>query len=204
MTAHSFRRLLPIAIVAVMTWLPHDVAGQSSGQSSKTPSTGTPEHFTALAINFDAPAGGGSTMVDIDVNRWSTDAERDRLLATLLESGPDALLKALRDAPKIGAIRTPDSLGYDLRFARREGAPDGGERIVIITDRPIGFWEANNRPRSIDYPFTVIELHMNANGKGEGKLSIGTKIQADKDTGTIVLENYSTQPVLLSAVQRVR
>ena len=45
---------------------------------------------------------------------------------------------------------------------------------------------------------------MNANGKGEGKLSIGTKIQADKDTGTIVLENYGTQPVLLSAVQRVR
>ena len=33
--------------------------------------------------------------------------------------------------------------------------------MVLVTDRRIGFWEAANQPRSIDYPFTVIELRLN-------------------------------------------
>ena len=192
--AFGHRMLLAsILIATALSW--RAAARQTDGQ---------PEHFTALAINFNAPPGAVSTTVDINVNRWSTDAERTRLLTTLLEKGPEKLLDQLQALPKLGTIRTPDSIGYDLRFARRMPGADGGERIVIVTDRPIGFWEAASRPRSIDYPFTVIELHVGADGKGEGKLSIGTKIQADKDTGTIVLEDYSIQPVQLSAVQRIK
>ena len=194
MTRHTFRRFAPALGLCVLVLAAHLAAGQTDGKA---------ERFTALAINFDAPAGAASTTVDISVNRWSTDTERDRLMTILMEKGPDALLDALSKLPKLGTIRTPDSLGYDLRFARRTPGPDRSERIVIVTDRPIGFWEAANRPRSIDYPFTVIELRINPDGKGEGKLSIGTKIQADKDTKTIVLENYSMQPVQLSAVRRV-
>ena len=43
------------------------------------------------------------------------------------------------------------------------------ERVVLATDRYITYFEAVNRPRSIDYPFTVIELHINASGEGEGR-----------------------------------
>ena len=52
---------------------------------------------------------------------------------------------------------------------------------MLVTDRRIGFWEAANQPRSIDYPFTVIELRLNSDGEGEGKMSIATKIIADKE-----------------------
>src|SRR5207244_11194829 len=69
--------------------------------------------------------------------------------------------------------------------------PDGGERVVMTTDRYIGFWEAANRPRSIDYPFTLIELHINANGEGEGKMSLATKITADKESNTRSEEHTS-------------
>jgi hypothetical protein len=162
------------------------------------------ERFTAFAINLDNPGRAATANVDMTVSRWTTDAERDRLLTTLLEQGPDKLLEALRDTPRTGTIRTPDTLAYDLRFARRTPLPEGGERVVFVTDRPIGFWEASRQPRSIDYPFTVIELRLNANGEGEGKLSIATKITADRESGTIVLENYNIQPVLLSTVKRER
>jgi hypothetical protein len=81
-------------------------------------------------------------------------------------------------------------------------AADGGERIILATDRYISFWEARNQPRSIDYPFTVIEIHMNADGEGEGKLSLATKVVVEKNTNTIVLENYDIQPVLLKSVRR--
>ena len=89
-------------------------------------------------------------------------------------------------------------------YALRAKGEDGGERIVLATDRRIGFWEASRQPRSIDYPFTVIELRMNNDGEGVGKMSLATKITADKDRTTVTLENYDTQPVLLQSVKRQR
>jgi hypothetical protein len=166
--------------------------------------SGTPERFTAMAVNMSNVGRSGAGTIDIAVDRWSTDAERDRLLTVLMEKGADKLLDVLRDMRRVGYIRSPNSLGYDLHYARRTPLPDGGERVVLATDRPIGFWEAVNRPRSIDYPFTIIELHLNADGEGEGKLSIATKIAADKESKTIVLEDYANQPVLLTSVKRER
>jgi hypothetical protein len=55
---------------------------------------------------------------------------------------------------------------------------------------------------AINYPFTIVELRLNAEGEGEGKLSFATKITADKESGTIVLENYDIQPALLLGVKR--
>ena len=146
----------------------------------------------------------GAGTVEMVVNRWSTDAERDKLLTVLMEKGPDKLLDTLRDMPRVGYFRTPTSIGYDLHYARRTPLPDGGERVVLATDRRISFWEAANQPRSIDYPFTVIELHINGDGEGEGKLSIATKITAEKETKTIILEDYANQPVMLQSVKRER
>src|SRR5262249_16218196 len=98
--------------------------------------------------------------------------------------------------------RAPGNLGWDIHFARKVPLPDRGERVVLVTDRRIGFWEASRRPRSIDYPFTVIELRLNRDGEGEGKLSLATKIIPDKENNIITLENYDIQPVLLTTVRR--
>jgi hypothetical protein len=163
---------------------------------------GTPERFTAMAVNMSNVGRAGAGTIEIAVDRWSTDAERDRLLTVLTERGADKLLDVLRDMRRVGYIRSLSSLGYDLHYARRTPLPDGGERVVLATDRPVGFWEAVNQPRSLDYPFTIIELHLNADGEGEGKLSIATKIVADKDSKTVVLEDYANQPVRLTSVKR--
>jgi hypothetical protein len=163
---------------------------------------GAPERFTAFAVNMGSPGRGGADTVEIVVERWSTDKERDKLMKALVEKGPEKLLDTLQDLPRVGYFRTPNSIGYDLHYARKTPLPEGGERIVLLTDRYIGFWEAANRPRTIDYPFTLIELHINRDGEGEGKMSLATKIQFDKEANTIELENYQTQPVLLKSVRR--
>ena len=162
------------------------------------------ERFTAFAVNLDASAGArpGAGVVEIVVQRWSSDAERDRLFSALADKGPEKLLDTLQKLPRAGYIRTPNSIGYDLHFARKAPLDEGGERIVIATDRYISFWEARNRPRSIDYPFTVIEMRINRDGVGEGKMSLATKITLDKDKKMLELENYGTQPVLLQNVKR--
>jgi hypothetical protein len=163
---------------------------------------GTPERFTAFAVNMGGLTRSGASTVDIVVDRWSTDAERDTLMMTLLDKGPDKLLSTLQKLRRVGYIRTPNSIGYDLHFATKLPDADGGERIIVATDRYIGFWEARNQPRSIDYPFTLIEIRMDRDGEGEGKMSLATKVLVDKEKNTIVLENYDIQPVLLKSVRR--
>jgi hypothetical protein len=74
--------------------------------------------------------------------------------------------------------------------------------VVLVTDRRIGFFEAANQPRSIDYPFTVIEMQINRDGEGEGKMSLATKVIVDKKKNTITLENFELQPVMLTQVKR--
>ena len=73
-----------------------------------------------------------------------------------------------------------------------------GRQIVLATDRPIGFWEAVHRPRTIQYPFTVIQMQIGADGKGTGTLSVATKIVAHNNV--VELENFATQPVMLTEI----
>jgi hypothetical protein len=158
------------------------------------------EEFTAFAVNISNVGRTGASPVDITVDRWSTDAEHEQLLTVFKEKGPEALLSALQKTRPVGSIRTPDSLAYDLHYARQIPADEGGRRIVLATDRPIGFWEAVNRPRTIDYPFTVIELQMDGKGEGVGKLSIATKLTLSG--GVLTLENFANQPVMLNNVRK--
>jgi hypothetical protein len=159
--------------------------------------------FTAVAINTgDHLTRTFAERVQIVVNRWSTTGERDRLLKALFEKGPEKLLDVLTDMPRVGYFRTPNSLGYDLRYAQHTTLPDGGERATLLTDRYISFWEAANRTRTLDYPFTMIELHIKPNGVGEGKMSLAAKITGDGPSKTMFLEDYGTQPVRLSDVRR--
>lgn len=168
-----------------------------AGAQSNAPA----ERFIANAVNISEIGRTGATSVEIVIERWSAAAERDQLISTLLDKGPQEFLKALQKTKRVGFIREPTSLGYDLRLALQEPAEDGGRRIILATDRPIGFWEAVNQPRTINYPFTVIELHMKGNGEGEGKISLATRITGDKRRRMIELENYASQPVMLTQVR---
>ena len=159
---------------------------------------GEKEEFSATAIRSDN-LGSGAGRLLIRVERWSTEAERSQLTEALLKKGNDALLELLRDQKSVGTIRTPDSLGYDLRYAHQEPGEDGGRRIVIATDRPISYWEARNQPRTIDYPFTVIQMEIDKNGEGKGTMSYATKIIARANT--IELENFTTSPVMLGDIK---
>jgi hypothetical protein len=184
-------RIIPVAIACASL--------TAASLHARVQSSGPPERFTATAVNLD---GRGTSTVEIVVTRWSTDAERDRLITALIDKGADKLLDVLQDTPKVGYVRSPAGLGWDLHYARRTPLGDGAEQVVVATDRPLSFSETVNQPRSVDYPFTIIELHLNAQGEGEGKMSVATKIVADKESGSIVLENYGIQPVMLQAVKR--
>lgn len=158
------------------------------------------ESYNATAINMGSgPAMAGRVLITVD--RWSTAAERDRLLKVLVDKGPEKLLDAVQDNPKAGFIRFPTTLSWELRYAYETPLPDGGRRVVLVTDRPISFQEARNQPRSMDYPFTLIEIRFDKEGVGVGKMAVRTKISLTKDKQTLELENYGIEPVRLTEVR---
>jgi hypothetical protein len=180
------------AMGAVLLMLLAVVAyGQTNGQ---------PERFTANAVSTSPEYGTGQRIVEITVDRWSPNAERQRLVTALQTKGPDELLKQLQKNKPVGRIRTPDSLGYDLRYAHQTPLPEGGRMIVIATDRPIGFWEATQHPRSFDYRFTVIQMKLDGEGNGTGTLSYATRITA-YENNVIGLEDFATQPIMLNNIR---
>ena len=160
------------------------------------------ERFTGFAINMNS--GPKTATVDFAIERWSTEAEREKLLGIIQENKDpnDKLLRELQRMPKVGYIRTPDRLAWDLRYSHQSKLEDGGRRIVLATDRPIGFVEARNRPRTIDYPFTIVEVRLDKNNRGEGKILAGTRIYVEK--GSIVLENYGQQPVRFNEIKPLK
>jgi hypothetical protein len=161
----------------------------------------TPARFIANAVDLNRGAAG---TVEFVVNRWSSGADHDRLMEVMFDKGPERLLDTLRNMPRLGYIRRPGSIGWEIRFARRMPAADGGERITIITDRRMSFREVANRPRSFDYPFTVIELSLQKNGEGDGNVTLATRITGDKHNRVMTLENFDIQPIMLTRVTRER
>ena len=162
------------------------------------------ETFTALAVTLGSSRRPTATShVKITVDRWSTEDERRRLVSAFTESGDDALLKELRRLKPLGRISTPDSIGYDLRYAHQMPLASGGRRIIIATDRPMSYWESTQRPRSFDYPYTFIEMRIGPDGKGQGKMTVATKVNVF-GADAIELENYDMTPVQLSEIRSSR
>jgi hypothetical protein len=116
-----------------------------------------------------------------------------------------SLTNAIGKAQTIGYIWTNEVTGYAIKYARRTSLPDGGESIILATNRRIGAyalsWKTlNGTPTA--YDFTFLEIRLNARGAGEGKASLTASIAMDSANKTIGLENYASAPALLENVKR--
>lgn len=186
------------------------LSGVTAAAPQVEPTLSVPLRMSAFAVSMGTVATGANAVVDIRITRWSTEKERENLITTAVEKGQDALLRALQKMPDHGKISIPGwtgpdphnaRLGWVLHYAFVTPGEDGGYRIGIATDRYIGMWEARNQPRTIDYPFSLIEIRLGKDGKGTGKMAVATKIDFDKKKKQLVLENYSSEPVRLNEVK---
>jgi hypothetical protein len=199
--------LLASALVSVAAT---SASMQTAALRQNSPRSAGPLRLSALAVDMSNMATGATATVDFSINRWSTDAQREMLISTMVDKGQDELLKTLQSQPSVGRMSFPGwrggdplnaRLGWDIRYAHQTPLDEGGTRIVLALDRYIGFWEAANRPRTIDYPFTFIEIRLDRNGEGEGKMSLATRVNFDKKKNVIELETYASEPVRLQHVR---
>ena len=161
-------------------------------------------HLQAFSINLNNAAR--TNTIDIVIERWSTPEEIDKLRGILIEKGGgDSLLSALQKVkPRCGYVRTSNSLGWDVQFAREVQLDDGTRKIVVATDRPMSFWETSNAGRSTDYEFTLAEIRLPKEGKGQGKAIPAAKLSFNKEKNTLEIENYQREPVRLNEITIVK
>ena len=200
----------PIRAVLVVVSAAGLLSSVDTRAQTQSPPPPLPLRLTAWAVSMGTVATGANQVVDINITRWSTAEEREMLIKTFFEKGQDKLVDALQETKPVGRLRYPNvqgpdphnmRLGYDLHYAWHTPLPEGGTRILVAFDRYIGFREAREQPRTIDYPFTLIEIRLPKEGKGEGKMAVATKISFDKKKNTVELENYSSEPVRLQEVR---
>jgi hypothetical protein len=117
-----------------------------------------------------------------------------------------ALAQAIGRASTIGYLWTADVTGYSIKYAYRTTLPDGGERVILASDRRLGTHTAGWQPvvtePLTDYEFTIIEIRFDGKGVGEGRTSLTTKVVVDPEAKTVALENYQTAAAILRNVKR--
>jgi hypothetical protein len=185
------------------------VALTASVAAAQTAKRVAPTEFSGVTTNLTP--GSGSNL-SIRILNWSDADDRKAVLSVLSGTStqkapvPD-LTKQLAANQSVGQIWTDGALGYSLKYAHRAELPGGGERIVVITDRPLGVvegggpWKAKGQDEQVN-PFTIVELHVNKNGKGEGKMSIGAPFTIDPAEQTVSLSDYGKADVMVKDVER--
>jgi hypothetical protein len=156
--------------------------------------------FTATTANM-TPAG---VNLRIQIIEWQEAEARTEVVATLA-AGADAATP-LAKLPTVGYVWPSGSpVGYSVKFAHRSPQPNGGERIVLVTDKRLGSydfkgWSVASPAAHADEAYSVIALDLNGSGTGTGSLSLAGDVLLDERAGTVALS--ATGPSLLTDVKR--
>ncbi len=116
---------------------------------------------------------------------------------------PEAsLATALEGAATVGYVWASEINGYSIRYAGRFPQADGSQRIVLITQRRLGAMNQQWNPSAGDpnkYPFSVIELRLDAKNVGDGRVSLTGKLAIDP--AIKILTPEGTAPVVFRGVK---
>lgn len=168
---------------------------------------GQAETYTGTIITYGS---GRSTRTvttgfTLNINSKTSDTDADRLIGMLQDKGQTDLVESMRDLD-LGTFILSGRLGDKLNVVRTKTV-DGKERIIAAFVRRTELPEIRWGYRSLDYPFTVVELLIDpATGKGEGTFIGAARVKwnknADSRDETIEIEGFATFPGKIVNVRR--
>jgi hypothetical protein len=174
----------------------------ASPSAQQTPrNAGAPEVFTANA-NVAGAAGAISATIQIDINRYSPDFDRESVEKALKGGGYPAFLGALRKAPEVGSVGIGDQK-FSIRYAREEKTPKG-RTITVVTDKPmffVGGGRTEAKPRA-GYEVGAVQMMVDDVGLGSGTMAAAARIKPGPEGVGVQVDDYAEQPIKLVSVSR--
>jgi hypothetical protein len=168
--------------------------------ATKATPAAAPEKFKGRAIS----TGTGRTQagfITLRIDHVTTDEEAQRYAALLTSSGQDAVVKLWQDEKEIvGMYKFAQAISNDVRVIRVWPLENGGRRIFMLSDRPLAAFEVARNLRSEDYPISIVELVLDAEGKGEGK--IYPAVEMEVKNGELSIKSWGHDPVDLKKIER--
>jgi len=105
------------------------------------------ERFTGAALSRTDPLM--RSQLEVDVERWSDDAEGEQLAAALRNGGTGAVLEELRRHRALGQIRSISGMTRSIRYARDIRSTTGARYMLLFADPPFAereFFEGTKTP----------------------------------------------------------
>lgn len=188
-------RVPSLAFLAVLALAASPLAQQTPRNA------GAPEVFTANA-NVKGAAGAISATIQIDINRYSPDFDRESVEKALKGGGYPSFLGALRKAPEVGSVGIGDQK-FAIRYAREERTAKG-RTITVVTDKPmffVGGGSTNAKPRA-GYEVGAIQMMVDDVGLGSGTMAAAARIKPGPEGVGVQVDDYADQPIKLVSVSR--
>jgi hypothetical protein len=160
-----------------------------------------PAQYAVTVIGQSGRVAGKSFGATVYVQALTSDGEIQELAATLKHKGQDGLVSALENIKDQGRFAPTGSVGTGMRVVRIHPTKDGGQHIVLATNRPISFPELYNATRSTNYKIGIVVLNVDKDGKGTGTFSPLCKVKFNKNN-ELEIENYGQKPFRLANVYR--
>lgn len=165
------------------------------------------ETYTGTIISFGSGRNTRTTTrsFTLDIKKFTSDEDAQRSLGILIEGGQDVLLKELKNQ-NLGKFALSGRLSRDVNFVRTF-EEDGKKKLIAVFERWIDFAEVRGGYRSLDYPFSYIEIVIDpATGKGDGTFIGAARVRWVRDKRSddyhVEVEGFATFPSRLMGVQR--
>lgn len=195
--------MLRLRFIQPAVWLVCCLASNVWAQTGNQPKNGPdlPAQYAARAFAQSGAAAGKSFGLTVYITELTTNGEIDELTATLKNKGQDGLVDAMENIKDKGRVAPTASVGTGMRVVRIRATKDGGQHIVLATNRPISFPELYNATRSTNYKIGIVVLDVDKDGKGTGSFAPLCKVKFNKKE-ELEVEHYGQKPFRLANVYR--
>jgi hypothetical protein len=157
------------------------------------------EVFTGTVFGI-GPGGNVVTRgFTLTIEGYTSDDDARKFARILKSQGEDALLKAIAKEKK-GTFALDGQIGHDINTVRAHQNPTS-RTYTIVFERWLSFFENRYGTRSLDYPFTYIELFVDETKGMGGTLLAAAKIRFNKQN-VIEIVNFGIYPAQLMGVRR--
>lgn len=160
-----------------------------------------PETFRGTIVN----QGGEGTRYwlgdwfDLQIDQYNSDEEAMALALALRDEGQKAVLDKLWTMKQVGILKVGgQGNAFPLFLARSKKSP-AGRVIRCFTTRRIAPSDLSFGPRSMEYPFGIIEIILPEDGAGTGQIVGMVQLGFSADT-TIGVKAYGLVPMRLRDV----